>query len=272
MSRRSSKSGGHSARRQSVGRHRGSAARRALLRAPYHGRDHERLTAAAERGAVTTSSQESVLLIGASRGLGLAMAEEYVQRGWQVMGTVRGSGRTGLHDLFERSKGQLEIETVDINVPDQVLTLHQRLKSRLFDLLFIDAGVTNGPQETIADVSTEEFTRLMVTNALSPMRVLEALQDLVPARGTLGVMSSGQAASPSQPTTTPTAPGSPASTQLIWHAVCQVGVRDCATPTRGPRPCDAARWRSEVRPRRRRTNGLRAGWSRRPAQLRAAAR
>jgi NAD(P)-dependent dehydrogenase (short-subunit alcohol dehydrogenase family) len=141
---------------------------------------------------MTASSRKSVLLIGASRGLGLAMAEEYVKRGWQVTATVRGSGRTGLHDLSERSNGQLQIETVDINVPDQVRAVHQRLESRLFDLLFVNAGVTNGPHETIADVSTEEFTRLMVTNALSPMRVLETLQDLVPAHGTLGVMSSGQ--------------------------------------------------------------------------------
>ena len=33
---------------------------------------------------------------------------------------------------------------------------------------------------------------MMVTNALSPMRVIEALQDLVLASGTIGVMSSGQ--------------------------------------------------------------------------------
>ncbi len=32
----------------------------------------------------------------------------------------------------------------------------------------------------------------MVTNALSPMRVVEALQDLVTADGLIGVMSSGQ--------------------------------------------------------------------------------
>ena len=32
----------------------------------------------------------------------------------------------------------------------------------------------------------------MVTNALSPMRVIESLQDLVPADGMIGVMSSGQ--------------------------------------------------------------------------------
>ncbi len=59
-------------------------------------------------------------------------------------------------------------------------------------MLFVSAGVTNNPQETIAEVSTEEFVRVMVTNALSPMRVLEALYDLVRDDGLVGVMSSGQ--------------------------------------------------------------------------------
>jgi NAD(P)-dependent dehydrogenase (short-subunit alcohol dehydrogenase family) len=58
--------------------------------------------------------------------------------------------------------------------------------------LFVNAGVTNDPRQTIADVSTEEFVRVMVTNALSPMRVIEALHDLVTPTGTIGAMSSGQ--------------------------------------------------------------------------------
>jgi NAD(P)-dependent dehydrogenase (short-subunit alcohol dehydrogenase family) len=40
-------------------------------------------------------------------------------------------------------------------------------------------------------VSTEDFNRVMVTNALSPMRVVEAFAELVPAGGTIAVMSSG---------------------------------------------------------------------------------
>jgi NAD(P)-dependent dehydrogenase (short-subunit alcohol dehydrogenase family) len=84
------------------------------------------------------------------------------------------------------------VETVDITVPEQVAALHDRLAQATFDLLFVNAGVTNGPEETVADVSTDTFIRLMVTNALSPMRVIETLQDLVAPHGTIAVMSSGQ--------------------------------------------------------------------------------
>jgi NAD(P)-dependent dehydrogenase (short-subunit alcohol dehydrogenase family) len=138
------------------------------------------------------ASDKTLLLIGASRGLGFALAEEYLKRGWQVVATERDRTTSKLVDLLGASDGRLEIETVDIVYPDRVAALRARLASRKFDLLFVNAGVKNDDGEIIADVSTEEFNRVMITNALSPMRVVEALQDLVLASGTIGVMSSGQ--------------------------------------------------------------------------------
>jgi len=133
-----------------------------------------------------------VLLIGASRGLGLALAREWAGGGRQLVATVRGSGRTGLHDLADTRAGQIEIETVDITEPEQIAALRSRLADRTFDLLFVNAGVTNQPEGTVAQTSTEEFNRVMVTNALSPLRVIETLQDRVEPAGTIAVMSSGQ--------------------------------------------------------------------------------
>jgi NAD(P)-dependent dehydrogenase (short-subunit alcohol dehydrogenase family) len=139
-----------------------------------------------------TTGTKTLLIIGASRGLGLAMAEEFLHRGWHVTGTVRPGTQTKLHDLLARFEGRLDIETVDINVADQVSALRARLDGRTFDVLFVNAGVKNDDSETIADVSTAEFVRVMVTNALSPLRAIETLSGLVAASGTLGIMSSGQ--------------------------------------------------------------------------------
>jgi NAD(P)-dependent dehydrogenase (short-subunit alcohol dehydrogenase family) len=141
---------------------------------------------------MSSTGHPTVLLIGASRGLGLAVAQEYLTHGSHVVATVRGSGHTVLHDLQPTAGDRLQIEDIDITVPDQITALHGRLASRRFDLLFVNAGVTNGAQETPADVSTDEFTRLMVTNALSPMRAIEVLGDLVSPTGTIAIMSSGQ--------------------------------------------------------------------------------
>jgi NAD(P)-dependent dehydrogenase (short-subunit alcohol dehydrogenase family) len=133
----------------------------------------------------------AILLVGASRGLGLAMAAEFVARGWSVVGTVRGGARTQLHDLADAHPGRVEIESLDITEPDQIAALHARLSGRRFDVLFVNAGVANAGK-ALGAIPTEEFVRVMVTNALSPMRVIEALHDRVATDGLIGVMSSGQ--------------------------------------------------------------------------------
>lgn len=121
------------------------------------------------------------------------MAAEFLKRGWTVVGTVRGTARTALHDLADEHEGRVEVESLDITEPDQIAALRDRLSARRFDILFANAGTANKNQgETIADVSADEFVRVMVTNALGPMRVVETLQDLVSSNGMIGVMSSGQ--------------------------------------------------------------------------------
>lgn len=140
------------------------------------------------------TSHKTILLIGASRGLGLAMAEEFLKKGWSVVATVRNIEKcTRLHDLFDQYKGQLIIENVDICKPEQVASLFDRLSAKIFDMLFVNAGVNNkDPSQTIAEISSEEFITVFTTNALSPMRVIEHLAPLVRDTGLIGVMSSGQ--------------------------------------------------------------------------------
>ena len=134
----------------------------------------------------------TMLLVGASRGLGLAMAREFAKRRWNVVATVRGTARTRLHDLAHEQEGRIQIETLDITQPDQIAALRDRLSGLTFDILFVNAGTATMNDEAVADVSSDEFARVLVTNALSPMRVIEDLQDLVRIDGLIGVMSSGQ--------------------------------------------------------------------------------
>ncbi len=144
--------------------------------------------------ASSNQAAPTVLIVGASRGLGHAMAAEFLKRGWRVVGTVRGGAtRTKLHELAEDHEGWVEVETLDINEPGQIAALRHRLSGRAFEVLFVNAGTTTHDEHVkIGDVTTEEFTRVFLTNALGPMRVIEALQDLVPATGLIGAMSSGQ--------------------------------------------------------------------------------
>ncbi|MBB5771899.1 NAD(P)-dependent dehydrogenase (short-subunit alcohol dehydrogenase family) [Brevundimonas vesicularis] len=131
----------------------------------------------------------SILLIGASRGLGLALAEAFLEMDWSVVATAR-SAVSPLHALAS-DHPTLEIEMLDITDGEQVRALAERLSDRRFDCLFINAGVADAPA-SIADTPLDDFTRLMATNAWAPLQVVEALGDRVAPSGVIGVMSSGQ--------------------------------------------------------------------------------
>jgi NAD(P)-dependent dehydrogenase (short-subunit alcohol dehydrogenase family) len=134
----------------------------------------------------------TILIVGASRGLGYAMAAEFAGRGWKVVGTVR-SVATPLHSLAAGRPGSVEIETLDMTDHDQIRALRDRLSGRQFDVVFINGGIVNrAPSDTMMEVSTDEFVHVMVTNVLGVMRAVEHLGGLAKPRGVVGVMSSGQ--------------------------------------------------------------------------------
>jgi NAD(P)-dependent dehydrogenase (short-subunit alcohol dehydrogenase family) len=134
----------------------------------------------------------SILIVGASRGLGCAMAAELASRGWHVLGTVRGGG-TPLHGLAAERPDRIEIETLDLTDHDQLRALRRHLAGRQFDIVFVNAGVVNpAPENTMAEVSTDEFIQVMLTNVLGAMRAVEELGALARAGGVISVMSSGQ--------------------------------------------------------------------------------
>ncbi|MGW4650452.1 SDR family oxidoreductase [Kitasatospora sp. NPDC004289] len=139
------------------------------------------------------TAQQTALIVGASRTIGLGIAAEYLRRGWEVIGTVRGEHRTGLHELAGTAGGRLTIEELEMTDQGQLAALRDRLTAagRSLDLLFVNAAVARGDLP-IGEVPTEMFTEVMVVNALSPMRVVDVLGPLVRPEGTIGVMSSSQ--------------------------------------------------------------------------------
>ncbi|ALG09378.1 SDR family NAD(P)-dependent oxidoreductase [Kibdelosporangium phytohabitans] len=135
-------------------------------------------------------SDRQALVIGASRGLGLVLAGELARRGWRVVATTRQSGGRLRADA-DASNGQLTVESLEMTSPGEVTALRERLTGTRFDLVLVNAAIDRGDLP-IAQVPTGMFTEVMITNALSPLRVLEAFRELVTPGGTVAVMSSEQ--------------------------------------------------------------------------------
>ena len=134
-------------------------------------------------------TQQTALIVGASRGLGLALAEEWLGRGWDVVATMRGDA-PGLDDLHARFPDQLEIEHVDIRDASSVRNLGTRLQGRRLDVLFVNAGIARSNDKTPVDAPEQDFVDMMLTNALSPVRTVEMLASLVRENGVIAIMTS----------------------------------------------------------------------------------
>jgi NAD(P)-dependent dehydrogenase (short-subunit alcohol dehydrogenase family) len=140
-------------------------------------------------GGIQRSDVKTALIIGASRGLGLGLVEEHLARGWSVTATVR-TGSAELEALAARASGRLAIERVDITSRPDVADLAHRLAGRRFDLVFLNAGIMAGRGVPLADVPDEELVGIFMTNAVSPIRVADALIGCVAPNGTVAFMSS----------------------------------------------------------------------------------
>src|SRR5436305_218334 len=97
------------------------------------------------------------LVVGASRGLGLGLAVELRQRGWNVVATVRdAAGERRLAEIVGKPGGELLVERVDITDDARVAALRRRLDGQVFDLLFVNAGIAPPGRGDAAGGTLEE--------------------------------------------------------------------------------------------------------------------
>lgn len=114
----------------------------------------------------------TVLITGANRGVGLALARHYHDAGWAVIGVCRSGGDEAaeLRDLAETL-----IEGIDVTRAEDVARLRQALAGRRLDLLINNAGLLQ--DDVLGEIDVESLRAQMEINAYAPLRVTEALLD-----------------------------------------------------------------------------------------------
>lgn len=120
--------------------------------------------------------EQTILITGASRGIGLELARRCVDAGWRVLACCRQpQAATQLTELAEQSGGQVQAFALDVTDAEQLRQLSERLKAEAIDILFNNAGVA-GPKgrQGFGEVSVEEWLELFRVNTIAPWKVAEA--------------------------------------------------------------------------------------------------
>ena len=130
-----------------------------------------------------------IWVIGASRGIGLGLVERYLERGDEVLALVRTPSAV-LEALAATAAGRLRVVTGDLCDPELGTRLLSESRDEPLDRLIVNAGIM-GPHEAEGQrATTAALGELFLTNAVAPLRLLEALAPRMTADGVAACLSS----------------------------------------------------------------------------------
>jgi NAD(P)-dependent dehydrogenase (short-subunit alcohol dehydrogenase family) len=127
-----------------------------------------------------------IVITGANRGIGLALARRYAARGDEVHGTARDPSQA---KELAAVRG-VKVHALDVRDDASVAAFAKSLGDEGIDVLVNNAGV--GHWEGLSEFDPALALRLFDTNAVGPVRVTRALLPMLKkAKGKVFHMSSG---------------------------------------------------------------------------------
>ncbi len=141
-----------------------------------------------------------VLIVGASRGIGLEFVRQYRQAGDAVTATARDVA--GLARIQALGATALRLDVAQAGGATGTATLAWPIEGLVFDVVVFNAGVYGPRTQGLEAPTQDEFDAVMHTNVLGAMRVLPRVMDALAPGAKLAVISSrmgsmGLRASPS---------------------------------------------------------------------------
>ena len=127
----------------------------------------------------------NVLIIGASRGLGLEFVRQYRAAGASVTATARDDA--GQARLTELGAKPLKLDVVDAA---SVSGLAGQIDGEAFDVVVINAGIFGPRAGALEAPAQDDFDAVMRTNVLGPMRLLPQVAESLAPGARLAILSS----------------------------------------------------------------------------------
>ena len=132
-------------------------------------------------------AKHRALIIGASRGIGLGLAEELAARGWHVFASQR-SASEGLTEAAEDA--EIEVVTADVTDAASIQALAGKIEKGTLDVILLNAGIMGSENQSVESASEDEVTEIVMTNAVGPARAAKLLLPLLRDGGTLAFTTS----------------------------------------------------------------------------------
>jgi NAD(P)-dependent dehydrogenase (short-subunit alcohol dehydrogenase family) len=131
------------------------------------------------------STAARVLVVAASRGIGLELVRQYRAEGASVVATAR--DEAGLERIAALDAKALHVDVADAS---SAAGLAWQLDGEAFDTVFVCAGILGPRTDGMTPPAEADFDAVMRTNVLGAMRVLPVVAEALAPGARIGVLSS----------------------------------------------------------------------------------
>jgi NAD(P)-dependent dehydrogenase (short-subunit alcohol dehydrogenase family) len=117
----------------------------------------------------------TVLITGASRGIGLELTRQYAEAGANVLASCRALQSAGkLRDLAARSAGRVSVHQVDVSDEDSIRAAARAIGDQPVDILINNAGVRGGNNQSLETTGASDWIEAFKVMTIGPFRVVQA--------------------------------------------------------------------------------------------------
>ena len=115
---------------------------------------------------------ETVVIIGANRGIGLALTRRFLRAGKRVVATCRNPDTLQVSE----DRANLDVAKLDVADGEVVSTFVSELSGEVVDVLLNNAGVIGGDVHSVDDVDYDAWREAFEVNTLAPFRLAATLR------------------------------------------------------------------------------------------------
>ena len=141
----------------------------------------------------------TIMIVGATRGIGLELTKQYAGEGNKVIACARDTSKASLLDDAASGSENISIRQLDISDPGSIESASNHIGEDAIDSLIIVAGSVGGmpDNQSIDNLDIDEWHNTLNINTIGPLLVAKSFKSnlIASGNGNLMILSSQLAAS-----------------------------------------------------------------------------
>jgi NAD(P)-dependent dehydrogenase (short-subunit alcohol dehydrogenase family) len=124
----------------------------------------------------------TILITGATRGIGLGLTKQYADAGWRVIACCRQPDKAqALEGVKSAHPEQVGIHRLDVTNSEDIKALATSIGDAPIDVLLNNAGVYGQRDATLGNANEDQWLETFRVNTIAPIKVMESFINVVAA-------------------------------------------------------------------------------------------